>query len=84
MKRMRRSLGLRLIIFFRERFNHENSRYRGEGVRLINDHASRKDGGEGEGEGWKRGQKARKTRNERNRVDEGCLRPLSRSKKWNT
>lgn len=35
----------------------ENSRYRGEGVRLINDHASRKDGGEGEGEGWKRGQK---------------------------
>lgn len=28
--------------------------------------------------------KARKTRNERNRVDEGCLRPLSRSKKWNT
>lgn len=28
--------------------------------------------------------KARKTRNERNRMDEGCLRPLSRSKKWNT
>lgn len=60
----------------------ENSRrYRGEGVRLINDHASRKEGGR---EGWKRGQKRVRLETKGIVWTEGCLRPLSRSKKWNT